>query len=85
MGFTSRESSPSRVRNCLIFALPQSTTNRTPETVTEVSAILVATLIFRVRGGAGKILAAERPGGKRRTEAEREPWEVPGPYPPHTR
>src|SRR5438034_8146375 len=54
IGFTRSESRPSRVRNCFILAFPQSTTYRTPETVTDVSAMLVARMTFRVLGGAGR-------------------------------
>lgn len=54
MGFTSSESNPSLFLNCLILCFPLSMTNRTPGTVTDVSAMLVEITILRVLGGAGR-------------------------------
>ncbi|PNY27871.1 hypothetical protein TCAP_02207 [Tolypocladium capitatum] len=49
MTLASRDSIPSRGRYFFTLALPQSTTYRTPGTVTDVSAIFVAKTIFRVK------------------------------------
>ncbi|KZL69525.1 hypothetical protein CI238_00666, partial [Colletotrichum incanum] len=48
IGLARSDSMPRRARNCLTLALPPSTTYRTPGTVTDVSAILVANTIFLV-------------------------------------
>ena len=51
MLFGSRASRPSLGENCFRLCLPQSTTKRTPGTVTEVSAMFVLMITFRVFGG----------------------------------